>query len=73
MSAQSIGAALSNALAGLVVVKAGYTAALLTLGVVAAIGFGVCWFALPETRASSTGPASRPPETARSSSSIAAG
>jgi MFS family permease len=54
ITAQGIGATLSTALAGLVVVKAGYSAAFLTLGAIAAIGFGVCWFALPETRAHSS-------------------
>jgi MFS family permease len=49
ITAQSIGAALSTTLAGLVVVKAGYSAAFLTLGAVAAAGVAVCWFALPET------------------------
>src|ERR1700704_4799539 len=38
ITAQSIGAALSTTLAGLVVVEAGYSAAFLTLGVVAALG-----------------------------------
>jgi MFS family permease len=68
ITAQSIGAALSTTLAGFVVVKAGYSAAFLTLGAVAAIGFIVCWFALPETRA----PSSRSGETAPSASAIAA-
>ena len=57
ITAQSIGAALSTTIAGVVVVKAGYAAAFLTLGAVAAVGFAVCWFALPETRSDSdTGP-----------------
>jgi MFS family permease len=51
MTAQGIGAALSTTLAGLVVVKAGYGAGFLVLGAVAAIGFVICWFALPETSA----------------------
>src|SRR6185437_13380959 len=38
ITAQSIGAALSTALAGIVVVHAGYSAAFITLGAVAAIG-----------------------------------
>ena len=45
---QSIGAALSTALAGIVVVHAGYSAAFLMLGVIAAIGFAVCWLLLPD-------------------------
>ena len=49
ITAQSIGAAASTTLAGLVVVKAGYSAAFLTLGAVAAIGFAICWAMLPET------------------------
>jgi predicted MFS family arabinose efflux permease len=50
ITAQGIGAALSTTLAGLVVVKTGYSAAFLTLGAVAAVGFVICWIALPETR-----------------------
>jgi MFS family permease len=68
ITAQSIGAALSTTLAGFVVVKAGYSAAFLTLGAVAAIGFVVCWFALPETRDRS----SRSGQTAPPASAIAA-
>jgi predicted MFS family arabinose efflux permease len=50
ITAQSIGAALSTTLAGLVVVRAGYGAAFVTLGAIAAIGALVCVVALPETR-----------------------
>jgi len=50
ITAQSIGAALSTTLAGFVVVVAGYSAAFITLGAVAAIGAVVCFLALPETR-----------------------
>jgi MFS family permease len=72
ITAQSIGAALSTTLAGLVVVNGGYSAAFLTLGAVAAVGAVVCWFGLPETRTPST--ANAPPlrETASSASGIAA-
>ena len=49
ITAQSVGAALSTTLAGLVVVRAGYGAAFVTLGAVAAIGAVVCFIALPET------------------------
>ncbi|MGY8666290.1 MFS transporter [Bradyrhizobium sp. UFLA05-109] len=69
ITAQSIGAALSTTLAGLIVVGAGYGAAFLTLGAVAAIGAAICSFALPETRC----PQSRPQgKTARPASAIAA-
>ena len=47
ITAQGIGAALSTALAGIVVVKAGYSAAFLTLGGIAAIGFIVFLVAFP--------------------------
>ncbi|MBR1128321.1 MFS transporter [Bradyrhizobium iriomotense] len=50
ITAQGIGAALSTALAGFVVVGAGYSAAFITLGLVAAIGAVICLLALPETR-----------------------
>jgi MFS family permease len=50
ITAQTIGAALSTTLAGFVVVGAGYSAAFITLGAVAAIGAAVCFVALPETR-----------------------
>jgi MFS family permease len=50
ITAQSIGAALSTTLAGLVVVSLGYSAAFLVLGAVAAIGTLICLLALPETR-----------------------
>lgn len=50
ITAQSIGAALSTTLAGLVVVKAGYSAGFLVLGAIGAIGALVCLLALPETR-----------------------
>jgi MFS family permease len=73
ITAQSIGAALSTTLAGLVVVKAGYSAAFLTLGVIAAIGAAVCALALPETREISTQGSRRWGQTARPASGIAAG
>jgi MFS family permease len=47
ITALGIGAALSTTLAGLVVVKAGYSAAFLVLGAVAAVGFIVFWLAFP--------------------------
>jgi MFS family permease len=53
-------------------VKAGYSAAFLVLGAVAAIGFAVCWFALPETRHRSAGKAARPGQTDPPASAIAA-
>jgi MFS family permease len=72
ITAQSIGAALSTALAGLVVVKAGYSAAFLTLGAIAAGGFLICLFALPETREQPEAGANQPGQLAQSPSGIAA-
>jgi len=73
ITAQSIGAALSTTLAGLVVVKGGYSAAFLTLGGVAALGSAVCWLALPETGERSASGVVRLKQTAEPASSIAAG
>jgi MFS family permease len=50
ITAQGIGAALSTTFAGLIVVHAGYGAAFIALGAVAAIGAAVFFFAMPETR-----------------------
>jgi MFS family permease len=50
ITAQGIGAALSTTLAGLVVVHAGYSAAFITLGGVAAIGAAVFLLAMAETQ-----------------------
>jgi MFS family permease len=49
MTAQGIGASLSTALAGLIVVKANYSAAFLTLAAVAGAGLTLFWLAMPET------------------------
>jgi MFS family permease len=46
-----LGAALSNGLAGLVIREAGYSAAFLTLAVIAALAFVLLWLAVPETLA----------------------
>jgi MFS family permease len=48
-TAQGIGASLSTALAGVIVVKAGYSAAFLTLAVIAVAGLALFWLAMPET------------------------
>jgi MFS family permease len=48
-TAQGIGASLSNTVAGLIIVWAGYSAAFLFLGGVAAIAFLLYWLAMPET------------------------
>jgi MFS family permease len=48
-TAQGIGAALSTTLAGLMVVHAGYSAAFLVLGAIAACGFALFLMAMPET------------------------
>jgi MFS family permease len=71
ITAQGVGAALSTTLAGLIVVKAGYNAAFLALGAVAAVGALICAFALPETRERSGGE-SRRVQTAPPASDIAA-
>lgn len=70
ITAQSIGAALSTTLAGFVVVGAGYSAAFLALGAVAAIGAIICFLALPETRHGGPRPQGK---TAPPASAIAAG
>jgi len=72
ITAQSMGAALSTTLAGLVVVTAGYSAAFLALGAIAAVGFAVCWLALPETRAHSGSETDRMTRTSPSTAGIAA-
>lgn len=71
ITAQSIGAALSTTLAGLVVVVAGYSAAFITLGAVAALGAIICHLALPETRQSAGGAPRPQGKTAASTSVIA--
>lgn len=72
ITAQSIGAALSTTLAGFVVVGAGYSAAFVTLGAVAAIGAVICLVALPETREIADGGPRPRGKTAASASAIAA-
>jgi MFS family permease len=61
ITALGIGAALSTALAGLVVVNAGYSAAFLTLGAIAAIGFIVFLVAFPGGASASAVSPQRPP------------
>jgi MFS family permease len=51
MTAQSIGAALSTTLAGVVIAHSGYSAAFLTLAGCAAVGVALFWLAMPETSA----------------------
>ncbi|WP_061847723.1 MFS transporter [Bradyrhizobium sp. DOA1] len=72
ITAQSIGAALSTTLAGLIVVGAGYSTAFITLGAVAAIGAVIGLIALPETRLNEDGDPRRQGKTAASASAIAA-
>lgn len=48
-TAQGFGASLSTALAGLIVVKAGYSAAFFTLAAIAGAGLALFWLAMPET------------------------
>lgn len=47
---QGVGAAVSASLAGLIIVEYGYSAAFLTLAVIAAAGFTLYWFVMPETK-----------------------
>ena len=47
---QGIGAALSTTIGGFVVVQAGYSAAFLTLGAIAALSFVIFLVAMPEMR-----------------------
>ena len=49
LTAQGIGASLSTALAGVIVVNAGYSTAFLTLAAIAGAGFMLYWCAVPET------------------------
>ncbi|MBR0689123.1 MFS transporter [Bradyrhizobium manausense] len=72
ITAQSIGAALSTTLAGFVVVGAGYGAAFIILGTIAAIGALVCLLALPETRQVADEGLRPQGKTAASASAIAA-
>ncbi|HEY7846123.1 MAG TPA: MFS transporter [Bradyrhizobium sp.] len=60
ITALGIGAALSTTLAGLVVVKAGYSAAFLTLGAIAAIGFIVFLVAFEGGASAPAAPRQRP-------------
>jgi MFS family permease len=64
ITALGIGAAPSTTLAGLVVVKAGYSAAFLTLGAVAAVGFVIFLLAFPgkASDASAKASSSRAPQ-----------
>ena len=48
-TAQGVGASLSNALAGVIVVQAGYSTAFLTLAGIAVAGLALFWLAMPET------------------------
>ena len=47
---QGLGAALSATVAGLIIVSAGYSTAFLVLAAIAAVGFALYLFAMPETR-----------------------
>lgn len=49
ITVQGVGAALSTTLAGIIIVKLGYSAAFLTLAGIAAIALALCLIALPET------------------------
>ena len=53
-TAQGLGAALSASLAGVTIVWAGYPAAFLTLAAIAALGFMLYAWRMPETRRDET-------------------
>lgn len=66
IAAQGIGAALSTAVAGFIVVRAGYSAAFLVLGGIAAVGVTFYLIAMPETLdKSDTAQAGRSPRARR--------
>jgi MFS family permease len=65
-TAQGTGAALSAAVAGAIVVGAGYSAAFLFLAAVAGAGFVLYLTAMPETRL--TGPKAQPTDRAHTAS-----
>jgi len=46
---QGLGGALSTTLAGVMIVRGGYDAAFLLLAAIAAIGFALLWWKMPET------------------------
>ena len=52
---QGIGGSLSNGVAGLIVVRAGYDTAFLALAALAAMALFLVWIAMPETRGSQNG------------------
>jgi MFS family permease len=56
-TAQGVGASLSTTLAGLIVVKAGYSVAFLVLAAVAGAGLVLFWWMMPETLSAKSGPA----------------
>lgn len=51
-----VGAALSNIIAGGIVVAAGYDAAFTSLGIIAAVGMTLYWAAMPETGPGASNP-----------------
>ncbi|MDO9710210.1 MFS transporter [Paracraurococcus lichenis] len=65
-TAQGIGASLSNAAAGWVVVQAGYSAAFLALAATAAAGALLFWQAMPETARDAVTPAAANPASSAS-------
>jgi MFS family permease len=50
ITAQGIGAALSNILAGIIVARAGYSAGFICLALIALLGLLICYLWMPETR-----------------------
>ena len=58
-AAHALGGIASGTLAGLIVVRAGYNTAFLTLAAIAVVGGALFWLAMPETR-DTPGPATLP-------------
>jgi hypothetical protein len=61
----AVGGIISGTLAGLIVVRAGYDTAFLTLAAIAALGGALFWLAMPETRPAAAGDGGGAPLPAR--------
>jgi MFS family permease len=61
----AVGGIISGSMAGLIVVRAGYDAAFLTLAAIAALGGALFWLAMPETRGAIPADGDAPPPARR--------